>query len=364
MAKSIPKPKASTQEHLDVDDIVDDLVILKTGWVAVVLSTTAVNFDLLSEAEQDATIFAYGALLNSLSFPVQILIRTKKADITSYFQKLAEAEQSQLNPDLKRQIQKYEDFIRSTVQQKTVLEKEFYLIIDFSPLELGIRGIKGRETQGKSSKAQLISDAKIALFPKRDHLIKQMSRLGLTAKQLSTQELIELFYDIYNPAPTGTQRVILDTSSYTTPMVKPAVEIPSPAPSLAPSATSTTSTTLSTSPLRAMEGKPEGGQLQGTVGGLRPVPQPSGQPQHIQILQGLREATTKASAFTQQQSTASGPKSADSLSGEIRPVEGSGDLQNDILPARKVAVSDDVFSSAPSPTEGQGIRGLKNKGVG
>jgi hypothetical protein len=77
---------------------------------------------------------------------------------------------------------------------------------------------------------QLLVDAKAGLFPKRDHIIKQMARLGLTAKQLTTKELIELFYDIYNPAPTGTQRIILDTASYTVPIVEPAVEIPAPAP--------------------------------------------------------------------------------------------------------------------------------------
>ena len=128
------KPSASTQEHLDVEDIIDDLVILRTGWVALVMTTTAVNFDLLSEAEQDATIYAYGAFLNSLSFPVQTLIRNKKADITSYFHTLEEAEASQPNPDLKRQIQKYEDFLQSIVQQKTVLDKKFYLIFNYSPI--------------------------------------------------------------------------------------------------------------------------------------------------------------------------------------------------------------------------------------
>ncbi len=230
MAKETTKIKASTQDHLDLEDVLDNLVILKTGWVALVLSTTAVNFDILSEAEQDATIYAYGALLNSLSFPIQILIRSKKADITSYFHKLAEAEATQPNPDLRRQIQKYQDFIQSTVQQKTVLDKKFYLIITYSPLEKGVSGFNAKKTQTKASKAQLLEDAKISLNPKRDHLIKQMSRLGLTTRQLVTQELIELFYDIYNPAPSGTQRILLDSSSYTVPLVEPAVEIPTPPP--------------------------------------------------------------------------------------------------------------------------------------
>lgn len=234
MSKNQVKAKASTQEHLDIDDIVDDLVLLKTGWVALVMTTTAVNFDLLSEAEQDATIYAFGAFLNSLSFPLQILIRSKKADITSYFQSLEEAEATQVNPDIKRQIQKYKDFIQSTVQQKTVLDKKFYLIINFSPVELGLKGGLSGNKGGARSKPLLVEDAKVALSPKRDHIIKQTSRLGLTTRQLTTQELIELSYDIYNPAPTGTQRVLLDTEAYTTPLVEPAIEVPIPAPNPIP----------------------------------------------------------------------------------------------------------------------------------
>lgn len=229
MAKKMPKATASTQAHLDIEDILDNMVILKTGWVALVMSTTAVNFDLLSEAEQDATIYAFGALLNSLSFPMQILIRSNKADITSYFQHLEEAERAQPNPDLKRQIQKYKDFIELTVQRKTVLDKKFYLIITFSPLEAGLKGF-GKNPSKEKEKNAILSQAKAALAPRRDHVIKQIARLGLTAKQLTTQELIELFYDIYNPAPTGTQRVLLDTGSYTTPLVEPALEVPTPAP--------------------------------------------------------------------------------------------------------------------------------------
>src|SRR3989339_844215 len=122
------KIKASTQEHLDIEDITDDLVIMKTGWVALVMTTTAINFDILSEAEQDATIYAYGALLNSLTFPVQVLIRSKRADITAYYQHLVEAESNQSNPDLKVQIRKYREFVQSTVQQKTILDKRFYIV--------------------------------------------------------------------------------------------------------------------------------------------------------------------------------------------------------------------------------------------
>lgn len=309
MAKGQQKAKASTQEHLDVDDIIDDLVILKTGWVALVMSTTAVNFDLLSEAEQDATIYAYGAFLNSLSFPLEVLVRSKKADITSYFQSLEEAESTQPNPDLKRQIQKYKDFIQSTVQQRTVLDKKFYLIINFSPLEMGIHGIGAKKGSQSRSKAELLTNAKTALLPKRDHIFKQTARLGLTTKQLTTQELIELFYDIYNPAPTGTQRVILDTASYTTPLVEPALEVPTPAPAgivgvSVPQPTIPAASVADTPPQEA-ELRPVsamgGNQMQQQapepiVTGQGRVPS-SGMPGPVgqtEALKGLQEATSRA----------------------------------------------------------------------
>jgi len=279
MAQAAQKIKASTQEHLDIEDITEDFVILKTGWVAMVLSTTAVNFDILSEAEQDATIYAYGALLNSLTFPIQILIRSKRADITAYYQHLVEAEKNQQNPDLKRQIQKYMDFIQSTVQQKTILDKRFYLILSFSPIELGLSGIK--RPAKTSNKEQLVQDAKVALAPKREHLIKQTARLGLTTKQLTTKELIELFYDIYNPAPTGTQRVILDSASYQTPMVEPAVEVPTPAPNQPP-------------PTYTQEPSQQPPTQPGYADSLPNIGNQTPNPSQMEALQNLKTATAKA----------------------------------------------------------------------
>ncbi len=217
--------KASTQDHLSIEDIRDDLTILKAGGAALVLRTTAVNFGLLSEEEQDATIYTYAALLNSLTFPVQIVIRSKKTDISSYAKLIDEAYQKQPNPDLKAQIAHYKQFVIATVQQNEVLDKQFYLVIPFSPLEAGFRGIK--QTKGVLPAAQILELAKPALATRRDHVIKQLSRLGIKAFQLTTQQLIELYFDIYNPASVNLQKVGLEAGSYTTPIVQPAME---PAP--------------------------------------------------------------------------------------------------------------------------------------
>ena len=83
---------ATTQDHLDVETIQDDLVILKNGICSVVIQASAINFGLLSEEEQDATIYSYAGLLNSLSFPIQIMIKSEKKDISAYLELLSTQE--------------------------------------------------------------------------------------------------------------------------------------------------------------------------------------------------------------------------------------------------------------------------------
>lgn len=199
--------KATTQEHLDVEDIRDDLVVLKNGSCCLVLTTNAINFGLLSEPEQDATIYAYAGFLNSLSFPIQILIRSQKKDISSYLSLLKKAESSQSNALLKEQIQKYLVFIEKIVKENQILDKKFYVTIPFSSLELGIQGAMGQPFQAQKTLPYpidyILEKAKINLYPKRDHLIAQFSRLGLKVTQLNNQELLELFYQIYNPESVG-----------------------------------------------------------------------------------------------------------------------------------------------------------------
>ena len=109
-----PRNLPSTQTHLDIEDIRDNLVILKDGSCCLILTTTAVNFSLLSEGEQDATIYAYAGLLNSLNFPVQILIRSQRKNIASYLNLLNQQKQKISNSLLKNQLEKYYAFIQKT----------------------------------------------------------------------------------------------------------------------------------------------------------------------------------------------------------------------------------------------------------
>lgn len=200
--------RGSTQDHLEIADIRDDLVVLKDGSVSLLVRVSAVNFGLLSEMEQEAIIFAYANLLNSLNFSIQIVIRSQQKDISHYVSLLEKEQERQLNPLIKEQIKKYREFITTTVKENNVLDKKFYIVIPFSSLELGVAQSAGglinlRKKKGLPMPAvDILAKAKLSLYPKRDHIMRQLGRLGLRAKQMTTPELIEIFYEIYN-RPAG-----------------------------------------------------------------------------------------------------------------------------------------------------------------
>lgn len=221
-----PKTIASTQEHLDIEDIRDDLVILKSGGAVLILQTNAVNFDLLSENEQDAMIFAYAALLNSLSFPIQVIVKSKLMDVSLYLAKLDEARRGQTNPALAEMITRYQNFIRNLIAQNQVLDKRFYLIIPYLDVSLTSANPLSSTKKGGiiTDKWRVLEKAKVQLSPKREHIIKQMARIGIKAWQLDTHQLVELFYEIYNPNVAREQKVALATNDYTVPIVEPALE--------------------------------------------------------------------------------------------------------------------------------------------
>ena len=224
MVSTAQSLQSTTQKYLEIFDITNDLLMLDDGTCSLVLRTSAINFDLFSEEEQDATIYAYAALLNSLSFPIEIVIRSQKKDVTAYLDLLKTQEVKAYTPLKKKQIREYRAFIEQLVQERNVLDKKFYLIITASAVEMGILppstlvpGMK-KPVQHMFDKYNVIEKAITILGPRRDHLIHQLARIGLFSEQLKTQELIQLFYSIYNPEASGGQK-IQNTRDYTTPMV-------------------------------------------------------------------------------------------------------------------------------------------------
>jgi hypothetical protein len=192
------KIHSSTQKFTEIIDFVGNIVIMSAGNACIVIELTASNFSLLSRREQDTRIFAYASLLNSLSFPIQILIRNKKIDISSYLKELDKVVFNTKNENLTDYIKSYRAFVQEMVTVNVVLNKAFYVIIPYSSLEQGAAGVMQTQQNNKTQTEAFASTAQKALEEKAFILLGQLRKFAVTAKILEKEDLIKLFYDIYN----------------------------------------------------------------------------------------------------------------------------------------------------------------------
>ncbi len=224
---------ASTQEHLDILEIKNNLVILKNGSVCSVLQTTAVNFDLLSEIEQDAIIAAFSMLLNSITYPIQVVLRSKRLDITKYVEKVQKIEAKITDPLMKHQIESYRKFVQDVIKNNDVLDKKFYVVVPSGnsiskdvgtdPFEFVNRLFGIQHKRVNVNIDAVLLDAQTQLLPKVEHLIGEFNRIGVKTRQMTTQELVELYFDIYNPSNQHGQRIRTNIDDYKTAIVNPAI---------------------------------------------------------------------------------------------------------------------------------------------
>lgn len=214
--------KISTQEHLDIEDIRDDLVVLKTGKVSLVIETTSLNFDLLDSKEQDAKIYGFAAFLNSIRFPIQIVIRTQRTDIAKYIGLLEEYKKKSGSQDIMNQVSIYQDFINNLTEATQILDKRFFTVIPTTiSTEVDTNSLK--QLFGKQKRivnvGQIVEKAKDELYPKRDAIIKQYANMGVAARQLTTDELIKLYYSVYEPDKSGIEVLNIRESDVETGLV-------------------------------------------------------------------------------------------------------------------------------------------------
>ena len=191
--KKTPPIKATTQDFIEIDEIKDDIVLMRDRSASLIIEVGTVNYWLLAQEEQDSIITAYGKLLNSLSFPVQILIISKKTDISTYLNLIDDKIKNQPADFMKKRLESYKNFIKTTVKKSEVLEKSFYFAIPFSPYEMGaVKSIQ------KLTNDYIIERAKLSLYPKKDNLLRLLNKIGLKASVLQKQKIVELFYSLYN----------------------------------------------------------------------------------------------------------------------------------------------------------------------
>lgn len=189
----------ASQKFVEIDKIKEDMVILKSGAVRAVLLASSINLALKSTEEQDATIYQFQNFLNSIDFPLQFVIQSRKLNIDNYLETIGEIEKKQDNELLKIQTREYIDFVRNFVELQNIMTKHFYISVPFTK-EISKGATFTSAT--KMTDEQLLK-VKDQLWQRVDEIVAGISRVGIKCTPLNTQELTELFYDLYNPEEEG-----------------------------------------------------------------------------------------------------------------------------------------------------------------
>lgn len=200
-----PKTAASTQQYVDIAEIRDGAVILKSGGLRAIIMASSINFVLKSEAEQNAIIYKFQQFLNSLDFPIQIVASSRKLYIGDYLRDIEQILERQENELLRIQTAEYIDFVRSFVEMADIMSKTFYIVVPFTPVEakhIGfldkIKSVFKPQSLAKA-KQEEFEQYKDQLWQRLDHITIGLRGLEIRAVPLNSQELTELFYTLYNP---------------------------------------------------------------------------------------------------------------------------------------------------------------------
>lgn len=203
--KKKKNPRPATQDHLPIAEIKDGTVVLKDGTLRAVLLVSSLNFSLKSEDEQNAIISSYVSFLNAIDYPIQIVVQSRKLQIKPYLQKLIQREREQTVELLKVQTADYRAFVEELVEIGQIMTKRYYVVVPYDPLSNKRKSFWDRFKE--VVKPVVSVRLKEERFQKRrgelDSRVRQisggLSSIGLTAAQLDTQALIELYYSTYNP---------------------------------------------------------------------------------------------------------------------------------------------------------------------
>ena len=205
----------STQRFLPIAEIRSDTVLLKNGGLRAVLQVEALNFNLKSETEQQGIVAGYEGLVNTLSFPLQIVIRSSKMNIDPYLELLRALAAKQGNELLKNQTLSYADFVERLIDVADIMQKRFYVVVPFDQsirrkglFEQFFSWISPDDSTAKAAlRARDFSSGSRGLKDRVNVVQAGLENIGLMSKRLTTHELIELYYKIYNPKTSQEQKL-------------------------------------------------------------------------------------------------------------------------------------------------------------
>jgi hypothetical protein len=209
-----PAKDSSTERYLPFSEIRDNMIIMKDGSSRMILKVHALNFNLKSTEEQDAILMSYQRFLNSLNFPIQIIVRSLKVDIEAYINRLKNIAIKQQNQLLQEQTYKYIDFLVNLIDLAQIMKKEFYIVVPFdfenneSVRKTDMFGIF-RSFWTALSQEESVADIranrsrleklKKGNFERLSTAKQSLESIGLKAEEIKKEELIKLIYNYYNP---------------------------------------------------------------------------------------------------------------------------------------------------------------------
>ncbi len=207
-------PTNSTQQAISIAGIKDGVVVMKDGSYRLIFQVAATNFALKSEQEQNSIVFQYQSFLNSLHFPIQIVISSRRLDLTPYIAKIEKVGEAQTSELLKIQTADYVDFLKKLIDIANIMKKTFYVVVSYEPVNIQKIGFLG-SILGKNKSAfdhLKISDADYKahtdqLKERATTIASGLGGMGLHCFQLATEDLIELFYLMYNPDESSKERL-------------------------------------------------------------------------------------------------------------------------------------------------------------
>lgn len=182
------KNKVSSRRQIAIKGTRDGILLLPNNEYRAILQVSPLNFELRSEEEQDAIIDTYESFLNSVGTNLQILVRTREIDIDKYLEDIAHRKRNETVPIYQTQLQNYDEFIRSLITDNKILTRHFYIIVPY-------------KVNGKADFDLASEQMKIKL----DITTKGISRLGMHARQLTSLEILDLFYSFYSPTQAKIQ---------------------------------------------------------------------------------------------------------------------------------------------------------------
>lgn len=207
--------KAATQRFLPIAEIRNDTVVLKNGGLRAVLAVEALNFNLKSETEQKGIIAGYQSFVNTIDFPIQIVMRSTKINIDPYLEQLRERAKTLSNQLLKDQTLEYALFIERIVEAADIMQKRFFVVVplDEHPKHKSLIGIflewiGFEDSTSKALARHQMFEKRASPLRDRINLIEAgLNNIGLQTRRLLTRELIELYYHIYNPSTSQEEKL-------------------------------------------------------------------------------------------------------------------------------------------------------------